>query len=625
MPVSQNRAAFPRVEEVEDTEEGPSSAQHAGNAPQSSPREANLRWLLAYLSSHRGAVLGALLSGALGGLTLAFEPYLVGLIIDHLRSGMDIALLLNDIAALLVLSLVTVAAFYGQRHFSGVIGYAVTHDIRKDFFYNLLVLDKRFYDQYATGDLISRMYSDQNMIWRLLALTFSRIGSATMAAMVSFVLLVSVNASLTLAVYIVIAITTAMQLRAGAILVRIFERVQQQAGVLSAFVQDTFSGVQTLKTFGKVAAASRTFAKENREYRRRWLYFRRWNEPIGMLPQAITQLTTGIVLLYGGVLTVRGDITLGNLAQFFFYLALIRAVLLQIGMIYQRLQQTRGALRRLTPLLSQPAIRNPNADTASDGWMYESNETEPRHISFQDVSLTLDGARVLAGISFEIPAGQITAFVGPTGSGKTLLVNLLARVMDPDSGRVCVDGVDVRHWELSALRRSIAYVPQTTFLFSQELQDNLRMGQSGLSEGELLRALEVSHLAEELPQFPQGLATRIGEKGVLLSGGQKQRVAIARALVRKPAILVLDDALSSVDTRTAAEILRDLRQFLRTRTSLVIAHRIATVKDADHIFVLNHGRIVESGNHDDLLAKDGLYARMVERELREGRQPDALA
>jgi ATP-binding cassette subfamily B protein len=569
--------------------------------------QADLRWLWSFIAAHRGKTFWSLASGVFGGITGSMEPFLIGMIIDHVRAGVSPEALLRDAALIIGFGVLTVIAFYGQRYFSGEIAYDVNFDVRRALFDNLLTLDQEFFNRYATGDLISRMHADIDMIWRLLAMGFNRIGSATVSLIFIFILLASVNVTLTLVVFVVLVVSTMFQLRAGVALVSMFESVQDQAGTLAALVQDSTSGIQTIKTFGREAGAAAKFHEENLEYKRRWLFFKRRNEPVGMLPNMISQLTTGIVVLFGGILTLNGSLTLGNFTQFLIYLSVISTVLLQLGTIYQRYQQTRGALVRITPLLQPATIRSkanaiPFSKAHSD-------------IEFDHVSVALDDAPLLHDISLKIPAGSAVAFVGPTGCGKTLLVSLLARVHDPTTGSVRVGGTDVRDYDLESLREGISYVPQSTFLFSQTMQENVRMGNVGIGDEELDRAIHIARVSNDLVQLPYGLDTLVGEKGVMLSGGQKQRVAIARAIVRDPSILVLDDALSSVDTHTAADILSELRQVLQTRTSLIIAHRIATVKNADFIVVMDEGRIVEQGKHADLIARNGLYARMVEREL----------
>ncbi|MCA9888932.1 MAG: ABC transporter ATP-binding protein [Anaerolineae bacterium] len=569
-------------------------------------RVADMGWLYSFILQHRFAALASLVFGAIGGITLALEPYLVGAIIDRIRVSVDMTQITHDVLLLVGLSIVSVVAFFGQRYYSGVVAYAVHFDIRKAVFDHMVTLDDEFYKRYATGDLISRMYADLDWVWRLLALGFNRGGSAAVVAVLAFVLLATVNLPLTVVVFIALAANTFLQIRAGLFLIPISKKVQDQAGVLSALMQDTVTGIETIKTFGKEEGVSKAFYDQNKEYRRIWLFFKRRNEPVGMLPQMMIQLTTGLIVIVGGGMAVEGQITLGNFAQFLLYLGLIRQVMLQLGTIYQRGLQVRGAMERITPLLQEPIIK--------DSEQAKALSTPRGDIFLENVSYKVDDNWLLRDINLDIPAGTVIGLVGATGCGKTTLINLLARVMDPTTGDVYIDGDNLRDLRLDDIRKAISFVPQSTFLFSQPLHENVRMGKPDLREDELERAVHISRLSNDLPQMPLGLDTMVGEKGVMLSGGQKQRVAIARAIARDPAILVLDDALSSVDTRTAAEILGDMRHVLNTRTSIIIAHRMATVKDADRIIVMEGGCIVEDGTHDELIALGGLYTQMVERE-----------
>ena len=573
------------------------------------PQIADGRWLWQYVARHRWSGLAAIGCGMIAGVTASIEPFLIGVIIDEISKGASMDQLVSLILLMLGLAVVTVIAFFGQRHFSGEIAYSVNYDVRRDLFDNMLTLENDFYQRHATGDLISRMHGDVVMIWRLLAITFTRLGSAVTVVIMTFILLGSISLPLTLVVFMVLAISTSIQIRVGLLLAPVFEQVQDQAGTVSSVVQDAVSGIQTVKTTGREAEIAAKFREENEEFRNRWLFFRRRNEPVGMMPNMISELTRGIVVLFGGILTINGTLTIGNFAQFLVYLTMISTVLLQIGTVYQRLQQTRGALTRLTPLRQATNISDaPDADALP----------QPRgEIVYENVSVKIEDTWLLQDISLRIPAGQVVAIVGPTGCGKTLLVNLLARVLDPTEGHILIDDTEITDLKLEDLREAVAYVPETTFLFSQELHRNIRMGKANISNDELNEAIHISRMSNDLPQLPEGLDTLVGEKGVMLSGGQKQRVAIARAVVRDPTILILDDALSSVDMHTAADILNDLRGVLRTRTSIIIAHRIATVKDADHIFVMREGRVVENGTHDELIARGGDYAHMVERELKE--------
>lgn len=567
----------------------------------------DLRWLMVRVMKHRKAAIGALFYGVVAGVTTALEPLLIGALIDRIGRGTTMDDIWRFIGAIVGLAVVNIFAYNELRKYSGEVAYSVDYDLRRAAFDNMVALDQGFYKRYSSGDLISRMHNDMMVIWRLNALGFLRTGTAVFMLLSTFILLGLTNFWLTVLVFIVLMGSTALQVRAGMALAPISEEVQDQAGVLAGFVQDTVSGIQTIKTTGTEASFARQYAAENERYRDKWLRFRRRNEPVGMIPNGVSEFTSAVVVMLGGAMAIGGQMTVGEFTSFLLYLAFVSTWLLNLGTVYQRWQQAKASLNRLAPLM-QPTVVESKADAVP---MREVK----REIRFEGVGLELDGATVLDGVDLTIRAGEVVAIVGATGSGKTQLVNLLARVCDPSRGRVSIDGVDVRDMVLEDVRWLVSYVPQSTFLFSQTLRENILMGVTEADEASLLEAVEISKLSNDLPRLPKGLETMVGERGVMLSGGQKQRVAIARAIIRDPSILVLDDALSSVDTHTAADILAGLRQVLKTRTSILIAHRVATVKDADRIIVMDGGRIVEEGTHETLMKTGGFYAKLAEREM----------
>ncbi|MGB1287941.1 MAG: ABC transporter transmembrane domain-containing protein, partial [Aggregatilineales bacterium] len=305
-------------------------------APESVPEEANMRWLFKFVLAHRFAAFMSILSGVIAGITASLEPYLIGRIIDSVQNGVNLNQLAEGIALIIGLAVITTIAFFGQRYYSGLVAYSVHYDVRKSVFDHMVTLDQGFYSKHATGDLISRMFSDLNWVWRLMAITFTRAGSAIMNVLVIFVLLATINVPLTIVVFIALGISSFFQIRTGVLLIPLSEKVQDKAGDLTALIQDSVTGIQTIKTFGREKDVDARFYAENQAYKKEWLRYKRLHEPVGMVPQMFIQLTAGIVVIVGGAMTLREEITPGNFTQFLLYLTMIRMALLQLGTIFQR-------------------------------------------------------------------------------------------------------------------------------------------------------------------------------------------------------------------------------------------------------------------------------------------------
>jgi ATP-binding cassette subfamily B protein len=389
-----------------------------------------------------------------------------------------------------------------------------------------------------------------------------------------------------------------------------FERLQAQFSEMSTTAQENFSGIRVVKAFSQENAEIARFAAVNEEYVQRALNLRRMDGLIWPTMSFILGLAVLATLYVGGQDAIEGRLTLGQLVQFVAYLNLLAWPMIALGWVSNLFQQGWASLQRLQEIWdAKPDIVDPVAPAA---------HSIRGDVEFKGVSFAYGPTTVLRDVSFTVSAGGSLAIVGHTGSGKSSLVNLIPRLFDATAGEILIDGIDVRRYPLPALRRAVGYVPQETFLFSVPLRENVGFGvEVPLDDPKLDWAGDVSQLNKDVEDFPARYDTMIGERGVTLSGGQKQRAAIARAVAKDPRIVILDDAMSAVDTYTESEILRRLRGVLQERTSIVVAHRISTVKDADEILVLDEGRIAERGTHRDLLERNGIYAQMYRRQLLE--------
>jgi ATP-binding cassette subfamily B protein len=455
---------------------------------------------------------------------------------------------------------------------------------------------------------MARMTNDLSAIRQLLGPGVTSIVSSGLTFLFVAILMLQMDWQLGLVTLILLPLISVTFVVIGERLRDRFRLVQDQFGRISTRAQENFSGIRTIKAYAQEEAELEVFGAANREYQQLNLRYVLLSALVWPLMTLLLSLTVALVLIVGGQAVASGRLSLGDFVRFNAYLALLTWPMIALGWTVTLVQQGSASMARISEVLHRP----PTIETKP--------KAQPRSavvgdIEFRNVGLRYGDTWVLRNISLHIPRGSTTAIVGATGAGKTTLVNMIGRVLDPTEGQVLVDGHDVREWPLDTLRRGIGYVQQDTFLFSVPLYENVTFGRTEASEQQIDEALVVSQLVNDVPQFPQGLKTMIGERGVTLSGGQKQRAAIARAVLRDSTIMVLDDAMSSVDTHTAAEILRNLRRVMQGRTSILIAQRIATVKDADQIVVLHHGTIVEQGAHAELVQLNGRYAAMYKREL----------
>jgi ATP-binding cassette subfamily B protein len=505
----------------------------------------------------------------------------------------------------------------------------IEFDLRGGLLDRLLLMESEFYVRNRTGELMSRATNDLNNVRMVLGPGIMYTGQTLVTMILAVIIMARLSPSLTLWVLLPVPIVAVAVRHFGKVIHDLYEMIQASLATLSAKVQENLSGVRVIRAYAQEEAEIRSFDEPNREYVARNIkLIRTWSMFMPSL-QALIGTSFLIVLWQGGHQLLRGQISLGALVTFYSFLGLLVWPMIALGWVTNIFQRGAASMGRLNYILrAQPQIDDRHAAVAANAPI--SGEVEFRNLTFTfptnisgngrgaAASSNGNGAHpVLRDINLKIPAGSTLAIVGPTGSGKTTLAALVARLWEAPEGELFIDGRPIREWPLDALRRSIGYVPQDTYLFGETIGGNIAFGLPKHDLNQIRQAAEIASLDSDVESFAHKYDTVVGERGITLSGGQKQRTAIARAVIRDPRILILDDSLSSVDTQTEERILTRLRSIMRGRTTILISHRTSTVQDADQIVVLRDGRITERGTHDELLARGGYYADLYQKQLLE--------
>ncbi len=488
----------------------------------------------------------------------------------------------------------------------------IEEDLRNEIFSHLQTLSARYFAVTKTGDLMAHATNDLNAVRMASGIGIVAAVDALILGLATVGFMLVLDVRLTLLALLPMPVIALFTLRAGRLLHQRFERVQETFADLTERVRESIAGIRVVKAYAQEDHELERLSDVGRDYIQNNVHLIRiWGAffPFIML---LSSMSVVIIIFFGGRQVVLGSITTGDLVAFTSYLGILTWPMIAMGWVVNVMQRGAASMGRINKIL-ETAPEITDRDGAVD-LPEPRGEVEFRNVTFRYAE-DLDPA--LEGIDVRLRPGETLGVVGRTGSGKSTICNLLLRVYEPSSGEVVVDGLDVRGITLSALRRTVGYVPQDTFLFSDTIKENIRFGRPDAPDDEVREAARIAGILGEIEAFPDGMDTLVGERGVTLSGGQKQRIAIARALLMDPSIVVLDDALSSVDTATEETIQQELKTALEGRTSIIVSHRISSIKHADQILVLDDGRVIERGTHDELLALKGLYADIHERQLLE--------
>jgi ATP-binding cassette subfamily B multidrug efflux pump len=566
-----------------------------------------LKPLAPYLKRYRKQLAWGGVATVLYNAIKVLVPVVIGHAIDDMKHGVtENKILFHGLRLLLVAALSAVFLYITRQVIIGA-SREIEFDLRNDLFANLERQSPTYYHTHRTGDIMARTTNDLNAVRMLLGPAIMYSANTLVFTIAALPFMYRISPKLTFFAFVPLPMASILIQYFGTRIHRRFERIQAMFSDISAKAQENFSGARLIRAFAQEEAEIASFETANKEYIRRSLYLVRLMAMLWPTLEFVLGLSLMITLLVGGHEVVQHKISVGEFTSFNVYMVQLIWPIIAVGWVVNLFQRGTASVVRIDEILKQqPSIVNaPNAaDTPVAG-----------AIEFRNLTFAYpDAPAVLHDINLRIPAGSSLAIVGPTGSGKSTLVNLIPRLYDASPGTVFIDGQPIRYFTLSTLRENIGFVPQETFLFSETIRQNIAFGKPDATAEQVEEAATVAHICTEILEFPKGFDTEVGERGLTLSGGQKQRTAIARAIIRDPKILILDDALASVDTYTEERILSGLKRVMEGRTTVFISHRISTARNADQIAVLVAGRIAELGTHDELLARNGYYTSLFEKQ-----------
>jgi ATP-binding cassette subfamily B multidrug efflux pump len=585
----------------------------------------HLRRLVPYLKRYRKKLIIGFIVISFSAIFTNLIPFVISKAIDQIKNQTEGTSLLNYALMTVGFAILSGIFLYLTRQLIIVVSREIENDLRNDFFGHILTQDQQYFHFHPTGDVMALATNDisavRNFLGPGIMYTAETLINFTMAISLMF----SFNAELTLIAIVPIPLISYVVYRIGKSINYKFERVQEQFSDLTTKAQENLSGIKVVKAYVREESETEGFRKMSLDYMKKNLELAKvqsFSYPIMFL---LTGFSVIIVLYMGGNKIIEGTLTIGQLTAFIIYLGLLTWPIISLGWIINLTQRAEASMKRLVEVFdSKPSIDDPKVIEADEKDSSYTKESIKGDIEFRNVNFRYhtNYPYVLKNVNIRLKAGETVGIIGHTGSGKSTFVNLVSRLFDVEEGEILLDGKNVKSYSLSDLRTSIGYVPQETFLFSESIENNIAYAEDNFDKERVIEAAKISQIYKDVENFPRRFDTVLGERGINLSGGQKQRTSIARAIASDPKILILDDAFSAVDTYTEEEILKGLKGVMKNRTTILISHRISTLKNSDRIIVLKEGTIAEEGTHEALVQKEGIYADIYLKQLLEDELKD---